>query len=248
MGGGIDCHSQSTYPNPYCAMTPLIAIKNLTAGYGQQQVLHHVSLSIFPNDFLGIVGPNGGGKTTLLKCILGLLKPQEGEILFRSHRKGAEGKDVLRLGYLPQYSHIDKKFPITVWDTILSGLMAETSLLGRWNHEEQERAHEVITRMGLEGLEQRPIGALSGGELQRVLLGRAVVSNPELLVLDEPGTYIDKRTEARLYELLDELNKRCAIVMVSHDTDSLLRHARSLAVVDRELTYYPTTEGVTPFI
>ena len=102
--------------------------------------------------------------------------------------------------------------------------------------------------MGLEGLEQRPIGALSGGELQRVLLGRAVVSNPELLVLDEPGTYIDKRTEARLYELLDELNKRCAIVMVSHDTDSLLRHARSLAVVDRELTYYPTTEGVTPFI
>ena len=228
-------------------MTPLIEIKDLTAGYGQQQVLHHVSLSIFPNDFLGIVGPNGGGKTTLLKCILGLLKPQEGEILFRSPEEGRDGKDALRLGYLPQYSHIDKKFPITVWDTILSGLLAETPLLSRWSSEEQERAREVITRMGLEGLEQRPIGALSGGELQRVLLGRAVVSNPEVLVLDEPGTYIDKRTEARLYELLDELNQRCAIVMVSHDTDSLLRHARSLAVVDRELTYYPTTEGVTSF-
>lgn len=247
MGGGIDCHSQRTHPNRYRTMTPLIEIKDLTVGYGQQQVLHHVSLSIFPNDFLGIVGPNGGGKTTLLKCILGLLKPQEGEIRFRTIRDDTEGKEKLRLGYLPQYSHIDKKFPITVWDTILSGLLAETPLLSRWSSEEQERAREVITRMGLEGLEQRPIGALSGGELQRVLLGRAVVSNPEVLVLDEPGTYIDKRTEARLYELLDELNQRCAIVMVSHDTESLLRHARSLAVVDRELTYYPTTEGVTSF-
>lgn len=226
-------------------MTPLIEIKNLTAGYGRQQVLHHVNLSIFPNDFLGIVGPNGGGKTTLLKCILGLLEPQEGEILFHSPQGQAEEKRALRLGYLPQYSHIDKKFPITVWDTVLSGLIAETGLLSRWNHDEQKRAKEVIARMGLEGMEQRPIGALSGGELQRVLLGRAVVSNPEVLVLDEPGTYIDKRTEARLYELLDELNVRCAIVMVSHDTDSLLRHARSLAVVDRELTYYPTTEGIT---
>ncbi|MGN0310860.1 MAG: metal ABC transporter ATP-binding protein [Bacteroides sp.] len=224
-------------------MTPLIEIKDLTAGYDQQQVLHHISLSIFPNDFLGIVGPNGGGKTTLLKCILGLLKPQEGEIRFRTSREHTEGKEKLRLGYLPQYSHIDKKFPITVWDTILSGLLAETPILSRWSSEEQERAREVITRMGLEGLEQRPIGALSGGELQRVLLGRAVVSNPEVLVLDEPGTYIDKRTEARLYELLDELNEQCAIVMVSHDTDSLLRHARSLAVVDRELTYYPATKS-----
>lgn len=228
-------------------MNQLIEIKNLSAGYGQQQVLHHINLSIFPNDFLGIVGPNGGGKTTLLKCILGLLKPQEGEIVFQSSREGSEGNGAVRLGYLPQYSHIDKKFPITVWDTILSGLIAETHLLSRWNRDEQEKAREVIARMGLEGLEQRPIGALSGGELQRVLLGRAVVSNPEVLVLDEPGTYIDKRTEERLYELLDELNKHCAIVMVSHDTDTLLRHARSLAVVDRALTYYPTTEGVTLF-
>lgn len=226
-------------------MTPLIEIRNLTAGYGPQQVLHHVNLSIYPNDFLGIVGPNGGGKTTLLKCILGLLKPQEGDILLRTAQGGAKGRAALRLGYLPQYSHIDKKFPITVWDTILSGLIAETRCFARWSHEEQERAREVITRMGLQGLEQRPIGALSGGELQRVLLGRAVVSNPEVLVLDEPGTYIDKRTEAKLYELLDELNKRCAIVMVSHDTDTLLRHARSLAVVDRELTYYATTAGIT---
>ena len=226
-------------------MTPLIEIRNLVAGYGPQQVLSHVNLSIYPNDFLGIVGPNGGGKTTLLKCILGLLKPQEGEIVFRSAEGDTEGRAALRLGYLPQYSHIDKKFPISVWDTIRCGLIAETRLLARRSHEEQERVREVIARMGLQGLEQRPIGALSGGELQRVLLGRAVVSNPEVLVLDEPGTYIDQRTEARLYELLDELNGRCAIVMVSHDTDTLLRHARSLAVVDRELTYYATTDGIT---
>ena len=118
-------------------MTPLIEIRNLVAGYGPQQVLSHVNLSIYPNDFLGIVGPNGGGKTTLLKCILGLLKPQEGEIVFRSAEGDTEGRAALRLGYLPQYSHIDKKFPISVWDTIRCGLIAETRLLARWSHEEQ---------------------------------------------------------------------------------------------------------------
>ena len=216
-------------------MTPLIDIHNLSAGYGSHRVLHGVNLTIRQGDFLGLIGPKGGGKTTLLKCILGLLQPQEGEIVFHP--------DTLRLGYLPQYNHIDRKFPITVIDTILSGLIAERRHLTHWSAEERDRAQQVLRQMGLEGMEQRPIGALSGGELQRVLLGRAVVSNPEVLVLDEPGTYIDKRTESRLYQLLDDLNRRSAILLVSHDIESLLSYARTIAMVDRELTYYPSSEA-----
>lgn len=226
-------------------MKPLVEIKGLSAGYHGKTVLHDANLTIHPHDFLGIIGPNGGGKTTLLKCVLGLIQPQRGEILFHSTDNHGTGNRKLRLGYLPQYSHIDRKFPITVWDTVLSGLIAEARLFSRWSGEQKEKARQVIQRMGLEGLERRPIGELSGGELQRVLLGRAVVSDPELLVLDEPGTYIDKPTESRLYALLDELRSSCAIMLVSHDVDELLRHAHSLAVVNKSLTYYPTTDGLS---
>lgn len=226
-------------------MNPLIEIKDLSAGYdGGKPVLHNVNLTLYPHDFLGVIGPNGGGKTTLLKCILGLLKPQAGEVRFHPTRPHSTGRTGMRLGYLPQYSHIDRKFPITVWETILSGLISEAPLFSSWKKEQQERARQVIARMGLEGLEQRPIGALSGGELQRVLLGRAVISDPEVLILDEPGTYIDRRSEARLYELLEEWGQTCAIVLVSHDIEALLHHAHSLAVVNRAITYYSSVQGL----
>ena len=216
-------------------MTPLIDIQNLSAGYGSHRVLHDVNLTIRQGDFLGLIGPNGGGKTTLLKCILGLLQPQEGKVVYHP--------STLRLGYMPQYNHIDRKFPITVIDTILSGLIAERRHHTHWSADERDRAQQALRQMGLEGMEQRPIGALSGGELQRVLLGRAVVSNPEVLVRAAPGPYIDKRTESRLYQQLDDLNRNSAINLVSHDIESLLSHARTIALVDRELTYYPSSEA-----
>ncbi len=179
--------------------TPLIEIKNLSAGYDSRTVLRNINLTVYDRDFLGIIGPNGGGKTTLIKCILGLLKPTGGEILYRGGR-------ALKMGYLPQYNSIDRKFPITVEEVILSGLSSQKSLISRFTAAHREKAHQVIARMGLEGLEERAIGALSGGQLQRALLGRAIISDPQLVVLDEPSTYIDKRFEARLYELLAEIN------------------------------------------
>lgn len=213
---------------------PIIQITNLSAGYDGKTVLRNVNLTVFRNDFLGIIGPNGGGKTTLIKCILGLVKPLGGEIK-------APG---IRMGYLPQYTGIDRKFPITVQEVVLSGLGSEKSLSARYSAADRNKARQVIRQMGLEGLEQRSIGALSGGQLQRTLLGRAIVSDPDVVILDEPSTYIDKRFEARLYELLAELNHRCAIILVSHDIGTVLQQVKSIACVNETLDYHPDT-GVT---
>lgn len=214
---------------------PIIEIKNLSAGYDGRNVLHDINLTVYEQDFLGIIGPNGGGKTTLMKCILGLLKPTDGEIIF--HCKPS-------LGYLPQYNTIDRKFPISVEEVILSGLSVQKSLTARFTPEEKEKSKQVIARMGLEGLEHRAIGQLSGGQLQRALLGRAIISDPSVLILDEPNTYIDKRFEARLYELLAEINKECAIILVSHDIGTVLQQVKSIACVNETLDYHPDT-GIT---
>lgn len=237
--------------------TPLIEIKNLSAGYDSRTVLRNINLTVYDRDFLGIIGPNGGGKTTLIKCILGLLKPTGGEILYRvattsgnssaPHDNSATNSQFstlnsqLSMGYLPQYNSIDRKFPITVEEVILSGLSSQKSLISRFTAAHREKAHQVIARMGLEGLEERAIGALSGGQLQRALLGRAIISDPQLVVLDEPSTYIDKRFEARLYELLAEINHDCAIILVSHDIGTVLQQVKSIACVNETLDYHPDT-------
>lgn len=220
-------------------MKPIIEIKNLSAGYDGRTVLHDVNLDVYERDFLGIIGPNGGGKTTLIKCILGLLKPTGGEIILH-----APDKSQLFLGYLPQYNTIDRKFPISVEEVILSGLSIQKSLSSRFTLEQKEKGKQIIARMGLEGLERRSIGQLSGGQLQRALLGRAIISDPAVLILDEPSTYIDKRFEARLYELLAEINKECAIILVSHDIGTVLQQVKSIACVNETLDYHPDT-GVT---
>ena len=219
----------------------LIDINHLSAGYDGRTVLRDINLTVAQRDFLGIIGPNGGGKTTLIKCILGLLKPTQGEVICHSFRPA---NSQFTMGYLPQYNTIDRKFPITVEEVILSGLSSKKSLTSRFSAELREKAHEVIARMGLDGLEQRAIGALSGGQLQRALLGRAIISDPEVVILDEPSTYIDKRFEARLYELLAEINKDCAIILVSHDIGTVLQQVKSIACVNETLDYHPDA-GVT---
>lgn len=220
-------------------MNAIIEIKNLSAGYDDRTVLRNVNLTVYERDFLGIIGPNGGGKTTLIKCILGLLKPTSGEIILHDHHKAS-----FTMGYLPQYNTIDRKFPISVEEVILSGLSVHKSLHSRFTPEHREKAANVIARMGLEGLERRAIGQLSGGQLQRALLGRAIISDPSVVILDEPSTYIDKRFEARLYELLVEINKECAIILISHDIGTVLQQVKSIACVNETLDYHPDA-GVT---
>lgn len=219
----------------------ILSLHNIAAAYDNKTVLHDVDLNIYEHDFLGIIGPNGGGKTTLIKVILGLLKPTAGFIQFFQNEKPVNS---LTMGYLPQYSNIDKKFPICVEEVVLSGLSLKKSLAGRFTPQHKEKARQTIVRMGLEGLEKRPIGQLSGGQLQRALLGRAVISDPDLLILDEPSTYIDKQFEARLYELLTEINKECAIILVSHDIGTVLQNVKSIACVNETLDYHPDA-GIT---
>ena len=226
-------------------MNSVIRINGLCAGYNGKNILSHVDLNVYERDFLGVIGPNGGGKTTLVKCILGLHQPNEGEIRF--YKNGQEVHDI-NMGYLPQYNNIDRKFPISVYEVVLSGLSKQKSIFRKYSSNQHDAVRQIISRMGLEGLEDRAIGALSGGQLQRTLLGRALVSNPEVVILDEPDTYIDKRFETKLYSLLEEINKERAIILVSHDIGTVLKNVKTIACENETVHYHPHTEVPTEWL
>ena len=226
-------------------MNPIIQTTDLCAAYNGKTVLSHVNLTVYERDFLGIIGPNGGGKTTLIKSILGLHPLIQGDVRF--YKNGKEVPEI-KMGYLPQTNSIDRKFPISVYEVVLSGLSKQKSIFQRYNREQHEQVQQIITRMGLEGLEKRAIGELSGGQLQRALLGRALVSNPEVVILDEPNTYIDKRFEAKLYSLLEEINEERAIILVSHDIGTVLKNVKTIACVNDTVHYHPHTEVTTEWL
>lgn len=217
----------------------LITLRNVSAAYEEKQVLSDVTLTVYEDDFLGVIGPNGGGKTTLIKLILGLIKPTSGEITF--YRNGQPTQHI-NMGYLPQYNAIDKKFPISVYDTVLSGLSKEKGVFHSFKQVHHDLVKQTIERVGLNGLEKRAIGELSGGQIQRALLGRAIVSQPDILILDEPNTYLDRGFEMQLYRLLGDINKECAIILVSHDIGTVLQNVRAIACVNETLDYHPDTE------
>lgn len=211
----------------------LIKIRDLTAGYGDKPVLKNISLDIFNQDFLGIIGPNGGGKTTLIKLILGLLKPYQGTIYF-------ERKDLKNsIGYIPQTNMIDKKFPILVSEVIRSGLLSSKKLSKQFIN---SKLQSIISEMDLDDIKHKPIGELSGGQLQRTLLARAIINDPELLILDEPNSYIDKQSELHLYDLLKKINTKTAIILVSHDIGTIISTVKNIACVNETLHYHSGTD------
>jgi zinc transport system ATP-binding protein len=213
---------------------PLLQIRDLYAGYQGKPVLSKVSLDVMENDFIGIIGPNGGGKTTLLKILMGLMKPLKGTIEY-SFRRSA-------IGYLPQGNQLDESFPITVKEVVSSGLDSSIRRSSSMRKSRNEQLDKALHRTGLDSLKHRPIGELSGGELQRTLLARAIVSSPKLLVLDEPDTHVDNRFEMELYQLLKELNQNMAILLVSHDIGTISPYIKSIACVNRDLHYHPSNE------
>jgi zinc transport system ATP-binding protein len=218
-------------------MDYLIEIKSLSAGYENNIVLNDISFKVGMNDFIGVIGPNGGGKTTLLKVILGQIKPVRGKISYNQEFLGPN-----TIGYLPQISTGDLNYPVTVSDVVLSGMMIRKKILSRMSAEDKKRAGGVIEEIGLSGFERSPLNELSGGQLQRVFLGRAIIANPRLLLLDEPGNFVDSTFEKDFYEKLKDLNSRMAILMVSHDIGMISAHVKSYACVNRNLHYHPSSE------
>jgi zinc transport system ATP-binding protein len=214
-------------------MTKVLEILSASVGYDHNVVLKDVNLEVNDNDFIGVIGPNGGGKTTLLKLLLGELKPMKGRVVYYPLKPNES-----LFGYLPQVSSIDKRFPITVLEVVLSGLMGGKGLSGRYGRKDKQLAIDMLKRVGVEGLKNKAIGELSGGQMQRVFLGRALISHPRLLILDEPNTYVDNAFEKELYALLKDLNNEMAIIMVSHDLGTITSHVKTIACVNKHLHYH----------
>jgi zinc transport system ATP-binding protein len=217
------------------AATDDIVVRDLVVDYGTHRAIEHIDLQVRPRELLALVGPNGGGKSTLLKALLGLVPATAGQILVfgRPPRKGRTG-----LGYVPQSAGADLTFPLTVTDVITTGLLVGNRF---WTARQLIRRNrdavpDILERLDLTGLSRRPIGTLSGGQRQRVLIGRALVSQPRALILDEPTSQLDPRARTEIYELLAELRRQIPILIASHDVDQIDQVADRVFRVDRRLT------------
>lgn len=208
----------------------MIELAGVGMRWDNRIALRDISLRIDEGDFVAITGPNGGGKTTMLRIILRLLQPTQGRVIFRENN--AEVKD-LSIGYLPQKNMIDNRFPISVEEVIASGLL---SVNGLTKEEKVQRVADTISVVGLESHARSAIGNLSGGQLQRALLGRAIISHPRVLALDEPLSYVDKRFENRIYDIMAQLAPKTTILMVTHEMSRISTMATRHLIVDKELT------------
>ena len=215
-----------------------IEIQGVSFRYDERQILKDVNLSIWPNDSICVVGPNGGGKTTLIKLIIGLLSPDAGVIKVFGKRP-VEAHQFI--GYVPQFAQYDKQFPISVQEVVCMGRMGK-SITGRYSKKDKEKTLEALAEVGLADLVDRSFSALSGGQRQRVLIARALASGGKILILDEPTANIDRESEAHFFDLLRQLNKRMTIVMVTHDVGFASSFFTRIACVNREVIIHPTSE------
>ncbi len=216
---------------------PAIEIKNLSFSFGSNRVLEDVNVRIERGDFFGLIGPNGGGKTTLIRLILGVLEPAGGEVLLLG---GKPGVMRCRAGYIPQEVSSNISFPISVMDVVLMGLSFQRGMFRYFTKEDKEKASRIIRELRLTDLVQRHIGELSGGQRQKVLLARALVSNPDILFLDEPTASIDASGQNEIYEYLKTLNQAgTTIVLTTHNVGAISTYIKSIACVNRQLHFHP---------
>lgn len=207
----------------------MIELDHVWMQWEQRVALRDVCFAVDEGDFVAITGPNGGGKTTMLRIILRLLNPSRGRVVFRDNNREVSE---LPIGYLPQRNMIDSHFPINVETVVGSGLLA---VKGVSKGERERRVKDVIAMMGLDEHARRPIGDLSGGQLQRALLGRAIISRPRILVLDEPLSYVDKRFEHKMYDIIADLARHTTILLVSHEMSTIAGMANRHVIIDQSL-------------
>ncbi len=219
---------------------PVIEVNDLWVRLRGQVILEGINLAIYPDDFYAIIGPNGGGKTTLLRAILGLITPCRGEIRILGSRDAAMRR---HLGYVPQFRTFDFQYPITVREMILSGRLGHiTRLPRRYGADDHARVDEVLETLQITDLADRQIQNLSGGQQQRVIIARALVGDPKVLLLDEPTVYVDAPTEEHFYDIVDQLRDRMAIVLITHDVGVLPGLVTRVACLNRRLYTHDTDE------
>lgn len=220
---------------------PIIELENVSFAYRGNLVLKEVSFQVYPGEFIGMIGPNGGGKTTLLKLILGFLKPLKGMI--KVFGEAAGSSPILnRLAYVPQAVRFDRDFPISVEEVVLSGLLSRLPWYGRFRTADRAGALQALEKVGLPHLANTSFGHLSGGQAQRVLIARALVSNSHLLLLDEPTASVDSQAGADIYALLNKLKGQMTILMVTHDLRAAIEQVGRILCVQGSVNSFRPEE------
>jgi zinc transport system ATP-binding protein len=212
-----------------------IEVENIWFSYENTVVLREVNLALEQGEFLGIIGPNGGGKTTLLKLMLGIFRPDKGRIRIL----GGEPNEVShRVGYVPQNTDINRAFPISVMDVALMGRLTRSRTGRRYSREDKERVKDILQKVRMWDYRETPIGKLSGGQRQRVFIARALATDPEILFLDEPTASVDTEFQTDLYDFLKALNEEVTIVVITHDIGVISSHMKSIACVNRHFIFH----------
>jgi zinc transport system ATP-binding protein len=216
-------------------MEKVIQINNMWAGYDDDIVLEDINLTVYENDFIGLIGPNGGGKTTLMRVLLGMVRPVRGEVKIMGQLP-SKGRQVI--GYVPQLIDFDRAFPISVFDVARMGRLGHRKPFHRFTGQDDEITMNALADVNLADLRNRPIGELSGGQRQRVLIARALSSEPKILLLDEPTSSIDPNVSTSIYELLQRLNEKLTVVLISHDMNAISSYVKTIGCVSRKLFYH----------
>jgi zinc transport system ATP-binding protein len=220
----------------------VMQLEDVWVRYDGVPVLEGIDLSVREQDFIGIIGPNGGGKTTLLKVFLGLVEPSRGRVTVLG-RTPQEARGAV--GYVPQHAELDRSFPISVWDVAMMGRLGRRGLLRRYTAEDRRAVEDALRQVDMLKHRDRQMGKLSGGERQRVYVARALATGPQVLLLDEPTASVDTRVMGSIYEVLRELNCQVTIVLVSHDIGVVSSYVKTIACLDRRLIYHESKE-ITP--
>ena len=227
-----------TTPETFSVELPVISLDHVSFAYNGTHVLEDVTLTVADREAVCVVGPNGGGKTTLLKLILGLLRPDSGKVRVLGHSPDDARRQI---GYMPQHGRFDPLFPVTVKDIILMGRLGQR-WGGPYSPADKERALAALGEVGLTGLDNRPFAELSGGQRQRVLIARALACEPRILLLDEPMANVDPQAEAQLFDILAQLGRRMTLLMVTHDLGFTSQFFQRVVCVNRRVVVHPTSK------